>query len=128
MAELTSKPSPDGVFGTKAGSKSCKLPSKEDTGTSPLCPQCSSKKVWRDGLRSLSFGEEIQRWLCRDCRVRFSDPNSIKNAKKAVETIESKRLKSKGDKVINSQICVMETKNLIYRKKLKLAREKKTLT
>jgi hypothetical protein len=37
MAELTSKPSPD-VFGTKVGSKSCKLPSKEDTGTSPLSP------------------------------------------------------------------------------------------
>jgi len=37
MAELTSKPSPD-VFGTKAGPKSCKLPSKEDTGTSPLNP------------------------------------------------------------------------------------------
>ena len=37
MAELTVKPSPE-VFGTKAGSKSCKLPSKEDTGTSPLNP------------------------------------------------------------------------------------------
>jgi hypothetical protein len=38
MAELTSNPSPDCKFGTKAGSKSCKLPSKEDTGTSPLNP------------------------------------------------------------------------------------------
>jgi hypothetical protein len=38
MAELTSKPSPEFVFGTKAGSKSCKLPSKEDTGNSPLNP------------------------------------------------------------------------------------------
>lgn len=37
MAELTGKPSPDGIFGAKVGSKSCKLPSKEDTGTSPLC-------------------------------------------------------------------------------------------
>ena len=26
------------IFGTKAGSKSCKLPSKEDTGTNPLNP------------------------------------------------------------------------------------------
>ena len=33
MAELTSKPSPN-IFDTKVGSKSCKLPSKEDTGTS----------------------------------------------------------------------------------------------
>ena len=38
MAELTSKSSPDNIFGTKAGSKSCKLPSKEDTGASPLNP------------------------------------------------------------------------------------------
>src|SRR5665647_219253 len=38
MAELTSKPSPD-VFGTKAGSKSCKLESAQgSTGTSPLNP------------------------------------------------------------------------------------------
>jgi hypothetical protein len=37
MAELTSKPSPD-VFGTKVGFNSCKLPSKEDTGNSPLNP------------------------------------------------------------------------------------------
>jgi hypothetical protein len=39
MAELTSKDSsPDCILGTKAGPKSCKLPSKEDTGTSPLNP------------------------------------------------------------------------------------------
>ena len=37
MAELTSKSSSD-VFGTKVRSKSCKLTSKEDTGTSPLSP------------------------------------------------------------------------------------------
>jgi hypothetical protein len=38
MAELTSKPSPD-VFGTKAGSKSCKSESAQGSaGTSPLCP------------------------------------------------------------------------------------------
>jgi hypothetical protein len=38
MAELTSKSSLDDIFGNKAGSKSCKLPSKEDTGTSHLNP------------------------------------------------------------------------------------------
>jgi hypothetical protein len=38
MAELTSKSSP-GVFGTKVGSKSCKLESAQgSTGTSPLNP------------------------------------------------------------------------------------------
>jgi hypothetical protein len=39
MAELKSNASsPKGMFSTKAGSKSYKLPSKEDTGTSPLNP------------------------------------------------------------------------------------------
>jgi integrase len=114
MAELTSKPSPDGILG-KAGFNSCKLPSKEDTGTSPLCPQCSSKKLWRDGTRSLMFGESIQRWLCRECGLRFSDPNELLQAKKAVATvemIETKSLKTQSDNVVNSQICVTETKNL----------------
>ena len=115
MAELTTKPSPE-VFGTKVGPKSCKLPSKEDTGTSPLCPQCSSKKLWRDGTRSLMFGEPIQRWLCRECGLRFSDPNELLQAKKAVATvemIETKSLKTQSDNLLNSQICVMETKNLV---------------
>jgi hypothetical protein len=39
MAELTSKPSPYGKLGTKAGFNSCKLESAQDsTGASPLCP------------------------------------------------------------------------------------------
>jgi predicted RNA-binding Zn-ribbon protein involved in translation (DUF1610 family) len=59
MAELTSKPSTD-VFGTKVGSKSCKLESAQgSTDVSPLCPQCGSKKLWRDGLRYEMFGNQI---------------------------------------------------------------------
>ena len=115
MAELTSKPSPD-IF-AKAGSKSCKLESAQgSTDVSPLCPQCNSKKVWRDGTRSLMFGEPIQRWLCRECGLRFSDPNDLLQAKKAVTTvemIETKSLKTQSDNVVNSQICVTETKNLV---------------
>ena len=39
MAELTSNASPPkGLFGTKAGSKFCMLPSNKDTGTIPLNP------------------------------------------------------------------------------------------
>ena len=88
MAELTSNASsPDGIFGIKAGSKSCKLPSDEDTGTSSLCPQCGSKNIWRDGTRSQMFGDKIQRWLCRDCGSRFSDPSDVKQ-EEAVETVE----------------------------------------
>ena len=115
MAELTSKPSPD-VFGTKAGFNSCKLESAQgSTGISPLCPQCSSKKVWRDGSRYF-FEERIQRWICRDCGLRFSDQNDLKKAKKTietVETVETQSLKTPDGIVATSQICVTETKNLV---------------
>jgi hypothetical protein len=62
------------------------------------------------------FGNPIQRWLCRDCALRFSDPDDIQKAKEAIETvemIETKSLKSQDDKVFTRQICVTETKNLV---------------
>jgi len=39
------------------------------------CPQCSSQKIWRDGVRSFVTGETAQRFLCRNCGYRFSQPN-----------------------------------------------------
>lgn len=39
----------------------------------PKCPDCNSKRVWRDGLRRFSDGRVTQRWLCRDCGLRFSE-------------------------------------------------------
>lgn len=41
----------------------------------PLCPSCGANRVWKDGLR---YGKEgsspIQRYLCRSCGYRFSEP------------------------------------------------------
>jgi hypothetical protein len=111
------------VFGTKVGSESCKSESTLDSvGTSPLCPHCHSKKVWRDGIRYQMFGDQIQRWLCRDCRLRFSNPNDVNKTRQEIETVErveTKLLKSQDDKVVNSQICVSETKNLAYTQEIK---------
>ncbi|MCW4045295.1 MAG: site-specific integrase [Candidatus Bathyarchaeota archaeon] len=79
------------------------------------CPQCGSRKVWRDAKRYTPSGFEIQRWLCRYCGRRFSDPNDIQRAGKAipsVETGDTKPLKRRNAIVINRQICVTETKNL----------------
>ncbi|MEM3459485.1 MAG: tyrosine-type recombinase/integrase [Candidatus Bathyarchaeia archaeon] len=39
------------------------------------CPQCSSTSLYKDGLRYLSNGSSVQRWLCRNCGYRFTDPN-----------------------------------------------------
>ncbi|MCS7114512.1 MAG: hypothetical protein N0A00_03785, partial [Candidatus Bathyarchaeota archaeon] len=37
-------------------------------------PQCGSISLFRDGLRYLTDGTGVQRWLCRDCGYRFTDP------------------------------------------------------
>jgi integrase len=39
-----------------------------------LCPECGCERVYRDGLRYLSNGETAQRFLCRSCGYRFTDP------------------------------------------------------
>ena len=36
------------------------------------CPQCTSQRTWRDGLRSTNYGD-VQRYLCRKCGFRFSE-------------------------------------------------------
>lgn len=44
------------------------------------CPECGSEKLWRDGLRYvLSDEEPIQRFLCRTCGYRFSQPSEQLN-------------------------------------------------
>ena len=87
-----------------------------DAGTSPQCPQCRSKNAWRDGLRYQNPESRIiQRWLCRECGLRFSDPNTDKRTAavvETVETVETKQLKRRNDKVTTRQIGVKETKNL----------------
>jgi hypothetical protein len=77
MVELTSKPSPECVYGTKAGPKSCKLESAQgSTGNSPLNPQQSLVLVrYQDHVlynRSSAFmmapqTREAVGWLIYDC-------------------------------------------------------------
>ena len=71
------------------------------------CPECGSKKVWKAGLR-YKASEEVQRYLCRDCGFRFSDPEfSRNNAKNDLNVLTQSK---------DCQICVTqttETKNLI---------------
>lgn len=116
MAGLTKTQTPsERVFGNKAGANTCKSDSSF-AGTSPLCPQCGSAKVWRDALRYTDFGDKIQRWLCRKCGLRFSDPNDVKNAwgsrEKAAKFSSANEIKACNDTLYTSQICVTETKNL----------------
>ena len=54
-----------------------KTEEKSDCSSQPVqplkCPRCDSEDVWKDGLRYTKHGE-VQRFLCRDCDYRFSDP------------------------------------------------------
>jgi integrase len=68
------------------------------------CSECGSDRLYRNGLRYLSDGSAVQRWLCRNCGYRFSEkplqnnPNWSLNSPIALHS--------------NRQICVLETKNL----------------
>ena len=55
------------------------------------CPQCSSRRVWKAGLRYLATGKTIQRFLCRNCGYRFSKPNVKLNvSSKLAKTLNSR--------------------------------------
>ena len=82
------------------------------------CPECGSSKVWKAGLRYSTFGE-IQRYICRDCGFRFSDPGfSRKN-----DLNEDKQS-------VSRQICVLDekAKNLVRAKKNEALQGNKTDT
>lgn len=46
--------------------------------TANCCPECRSKRLYKDGLRHLTDGSSVQRFLCRECGRRFSYGNSNK--------------------------------------------------
>lgn len=58
-----------------ARSQSCVRHSSKEPQPPPgplRCPECGSQKVGKDGLRPLADSSMVQRWLCRDCGLRFS--------------------------------------------------------
>jgi len=68
------------------------------------CPNCHSKRNWKDGTRGTALGS-LQRFICRDCGFRFSE-------------------KSYKDSLLNgdSQLCA-----ILEAKKLDTATETKTV-
>ena len=130
MAELAF--APEGVFGRpQASANDGKSDSSAGISSQiPKCPECHSEKVWRDGHRTPMFGPEIQRWSCRVCGYKFSDPADVEWANKALQEaqkLESKTLKSSQDIVTSRQICVdndKETKNLVAEQNLVVVPQK----
>jgi len=87
----------------KLGQAQPHQPPIQPVGSNPTlkCPQCGSAKTWKDGIRETAYGP-VQRYLCRNCAYRFSDPNSKQaqtlfngsSMSEHVETIHTKKLKS----------------------------------
>jgi integrase len=90
------------------------------------CPECGSLKLYKDGLR-YPDGFEVQRWICRTCGYRFSDPAALKALRnlsklslhQRVQTLSTNSLKAKTNIVSNCRIRVEETKNLVSVAELK---------
>jgi integrase len=95
--------------------------SVEVTGTSsqiPVCPKCGVKtqRVCRAGTYQSLLGDVVQRWLCRRCGLRFSDPDDAALANKHLdEEFSFGTTTLKSDEVVSGscQICEMDAKNLV---------------
>jgi len=59
--------------------------------TSLHCPECGSRRLFKDGFRHSPWGSSLQRWLCRNCGYRFSMSNSDHNNSKTDRPIEHVR-------------------------------------
>ena len=56
----------------------------------PSCPECGSTRLFKDGKRKLSDGSKVQRYLCRDCGYRFTDPKMIRRLPAKINLAASK--------------------------------------
>jgi hypothetical protein len=71
--------------------------------------------VFRNGVAYSNFDVKIQRYVCRSCGRRFSDPDDLKHAKQVAESyLPSLSLKVADTNIESSQVCVYkeEAKNL----------------
>jgi len=81
----------------------------------PKCPQCTGQRIWRDGLRyNRSNSQPTQRWLCRDCGLRFSQPyqNSSEHSE-PTQRIQTKPFYSNPTLPSTRQVCVSEAEGSI---------------
>jgi transposase-like protein len=119
-----------GIIRSKANAD----PTQASAGASPqilACPKCGPKtsKIWRDGTYTSMFGEPIQRYICRRCGYRFSDPAAVEAAKKRLQqdlSLETNALKTGVCLSSSRQICAEEAKNLVAEKQETVVLRKET--
>ena len=78
----------------------------------PKCPECSGSKTWKDGFRYFQ-GNPIQRYLCRSCGYRFSDPSlNVSKDPECNQSVHRMALNMPSSLLSNRQICVTQTKGM----------------
>ncbi len=88
------------------------------------CPGCLSSKVFRNGSSHSDFDVKIQRYVCRSCGRRFSDPDDLQQAKQVADSyLTTLSLKAKDADIEDSQVCVLkeEAKNLTLETSVKIS-------
>jgi len=75
------------------------------------CPQCGCQSLYRDGLRYLADGSSVQRWLCRNCAYRFTEPNCNRSKTfQRLSTVHTKPLKDGYNIISKRQVCELLTR------------------
>jgi len=78
------------------------------------CPECGSIRLYKDGIRYTKTSQ-VQRYICRNCGYRFSDPNRQKtadsnslNIPKQAQKIHTQILKRMDAIAYHRQICATQ--------------------
>lgn len=114
MAASTMLSATGGILDEKAGSKNGKSARKRPAQPPIKCPECDSLKTWKDGFRYTNLGS-IQRYICRNCGYRFSDPNfqhafNGSGMFQHVQNVLTKKLKRHADIPNPRQVCAALTR------------------
>jgi len=59
------------------------------TDEKPVCPECSSPRIWRRTTRNKGHARDDCDWLCDECGATFDDPaeRELQNGGPTAETI-----------------------------------------
>jgi integrase len=89
------------------------------------CPMCGSSRLYKDGVRHSADGDNVQRWLCRNCSYRFSWPSlDHSNQAQHGSRVCTKPLNRSSTYLPDRQLCVTLARSA---KKLDTASEIKTV-
>ena len=105
---LPNEPQPSGTVTISSASQNVRAETVQ-------CPECGSTRFFRNGFAQSDFDVKIQRYVCRSCGRRFSDPDDLKRAKQVADNfLPTLNLKEAGTNIENSRVCVLkeEAKNL----------------